>query len=522
MYWADELAKSIVDSGKLDKYWVDDMKTPSGRVHVGALRGIVVHGVIHQALKDLSIDSTYSYVFNDMDPMDGFPHYLDDSFRQYMGMPLFKIPSPEKGHDSMAKLYATEFIEVFNSLGFSPQIIWSSQRYAAGDFDQDIRKILDNVELVRKLYQEISGYDKPKNWYPYQPICESCGKVGTTITTAWDGEKITYECKKDLVDWAEGCGHQGQIEPVGTNGKLMWKVDWATHWKVIGVTVEGAGKDHMTDGGSHDLSSAICEQVLEYKTPKSFIYEWFLASGGSKMSSSKGVGVSAKEISLSLPPEILRFLLVKTPYKRAITFDPSENQSILDLFDDFDAHQQAYYHSPKSDEARIWHLSQVIDIPQEQTYLARFRDVVNYIQDPKIDVLKEVEKTKTSSLTNEDRLELEKRIKYAKIWIDQYAPEKFNFQIPDSTPKEASQLTKEQLEYLSKVSVLLEKSWADPEEFQQSLYQTSKDMGLPAKNAFGAIYLALIGKTHGPKAAWFLLENKDLALKRFQSITKSK
>jgi lysyl-tRNA synthetase class I len=26
----------------------------------------------------------------------------------------------------------------------------------------------------------------------------------------------------------------------------MWKVDWAAHWKAIGITVEGAGKDHMS------------------------------------------------------------------------------------------------------------------------------------------------------------------------------------------------------------------------------------------------------------------------------------
>jgi lysyl-tRNA synthetase, class I len=59
--------------------------------------------------------------------------------------------------------------------------------------------------------------------------------------------------------------------------------------------------------GSHDLSSAISEQVFNHNTPYSFIYEWFLAKGGSKMSSSKGVGLSAKETSDTLPPEIFRF-----------------------------------------------------------------------------------------------------------------------------------------------------------------------------------------------------------------------
>lgn len=521
MFWSDELAKQITEDSKYDRYWVDDMKTPSGRVHVGALRGVAIHALIHESLKKLGKESHFSYVFNDMDPMDGFPHYLPESFKRYMGMPLFKIPSPEPGFNSLAELYATEFKEVFNTLGFDPEIIWSSKRYGQGDFDAEIRGILDKVNLVRKLYRSISNYDKPGNWYPYQVICEQCGKVGSTITTGWDGKTVTYECRKDLVEWAVGCGHVGEIEPTGTNGKLMWKVDWATHWKVIGITIEGAGKDHMTDNGSHDLSSAICEQVLDYPTPFGFIYEWFLAKGGSKMSSSKGIGVSAKEISKTLPAEILRFMLVKTPYRRAITFDPSQNDSILQLFDEYDAMQEAYYQDPNSDQGRTWEMSQVEAPPRKKVYLARFRDVVNFIQSPSVDMYQKFTQSKGEDLTDADRAELDKRITFAKIWLENYAPEKYTFKVTENLPAEAAALSVEQKSYLQGIVKLLDQVWLTPDDFQQALYESSKSMGIKPKDAFAAIYLSLLGKTHGPKAAWLILENTDIARTRFTSLEQS-
>jgi len=519
MFWPDKFAEEIIKTDKYQPYWVDDMKTPSGRIHVGALRGVVIHGLIHQALLEKGKKSTYTYVINDMDPMDGFPRYLPESFKQYMGKPLYRIPSPEKGHKSMAKYYGQEFIKVFNGLGFKPKIIWSSEWYQQGKFNQVIKEALDNQEKIRELYHKISGYDKPKDWYPYQVICPECGKVGTTMVIGWDGKKVKFECRKDLVDWAEGCGYKGEIEPINDNGKLMWKTDWAAHWKVIGVTVEGAGKDHMSEGGSHDLSSAICKQVFKYSTPFAFLYEWFLAKGGIKMSSSMGIGVSAAEIAKTLPAEILKFLMVKTHYRKAIIFDPVDNESILNLFDSYDQAAEIYYkEGVKNPRGRAWQLSQVKAISKTPIFLPRFRDVVNYIQQPTIEVYKKFEEIKNGELTKDEKKELDKRIKYAKIWLEQYAPD--GKKVGIIADKVKVKLNDKQKRYLRLVIKLLDKNW-QADELQQELYQIAKNNQLNPREAFQAIYLSLTGKKFGPKAAWFLLDqDKKIVINRFKKVVK--
>jgi len=519
MFWPEKIAEEIIKSGKHKPYWVDDMKTPSGRIHVGALRGVIIHDLIYRAFLKKGKKAQFSYVINDMDPMDGFPHYLDKSFKKYMGIPLYKIPSPEKGFKSLAHCYGSQFIDVFNMLNAKPKIIWSSEWYKKGKFDSVIREALDKVEKVRELYKKVSNYDKPKDWYPFQVICPKCGKVGTTLVTFWDGEKVSFECRKNLVSWAKGCGYKGKISPFSGTGKLMWKVDWAAHWKVIGVTIEWAGKDHMSEGGSYDLSSAICEKVFNYPKPQAKLYEWFLAKGGTKMSSSKGVGTTALEISKTLPPELLRFLLVKTHFKKAIIFEPSKNQSILNLFDDYDKYADHYFSKKESDYGKIWELSQVGPFPKVKPFYPRFRDVVNFFQSSSVNLEKKFEEIKGSKLNKEELQILKRRIKYANIWLKNYASKELSFKIRKDIPKEANDLSLEQKKYLQALIKLIEKKDWQADKLQQAIYDLSKEEAIKAGQAFQAIYLSLIGKTHGPKAAWLILDNdKDFVVKRFKEV----
>lgn len=508
-HWADKVAKEIIDSKKYKPYWVDDMKTPSGYAHVGSVLGPIIHSCIFRALKDAGEDPVITYVINDFDSADEFPPEFKEKLKEHAGKVLKMVPSPVPGFTNLADLLADDLKQTLNSLGFEAKYLSSWEMYHEGKFDEVIKLALDNSEKIQDIYQRVSGSKKKEaGWLPFQVICENCGKLGTTKVTAWDGEKVTYKCEPHLVTWAEGCGHTGAVSPFKGNGKLPWKVDWPAHWKVIGVTVEGAGKDHASAGGSYDIAMAICKEVFNYPDPFKLPYE-FLLIGGKKMSSSKGLGLKAHDITKILPPEVARFLFVKKDYKVQTNFDPAGTDAIPDLFDEYDDSRRAY--------DRTFILSQIRDVPpKEKIFLPRFRDVANYLQQPNVDLIQKFEEVKGSSLTDPEKDVLEERIKYAKVWLENYAPKEDVFDFSEKIPAGAKKLTDNQKKFLEIVLDYLEKE-SDPEKLQTLLYNASKDFG--PKESFTAIYLSLIGKNSGPKAAWFLLSlPKEKVIRRLKEV----
>lgn len=514
MHWADQIAAEIIKSGKHQPYWVDDMKTPSGKVHVGALRGVLVHDLIFKTLKAKGVTVRSTYVFNDMDPMDSLPHYLDASiYEPLMGTPVYKIPAPDGHSINFAYQWARDFMDVFTKLGATPEIVWSHELYESGEMNEAIKIALDNAAKIRTIYKKVAKQTKPENWFPFQVICPECGKLGCTNVDGWDGEEVHFTCEPAMVTWAKGCGHEGTVSPFNGTGKLMWKVDWPAHWKTMGVTIEGAGKDHSSDGGSRDIAKEIVKQVYHISDPYDIPYEWFLI-GGHKMSSSKGVGTSAAEFGNLLPPELGRFLFVKTKYSRQMNFDP-KGDTIPDLFDEYDRMAKEYWSNTESDFARIFELSQINKVSKPHI-LPRFRDVARMIQDPKIDIVQTFEREKGGPLSELDKQILDERIAYAKIWLERYAPEEDVFKVASASA--VVSLSIDQKTYLIKLIQLLSKENLEPETFQQELYQAAKNQPLPPKDAFTAIYQAMIGKNHGPKAAWLLLENKSSAIEQISRI----
>lgn len=491
MYWSDQIAKKLKERN-LPLEWVDDMKTPSGRIHVGSLRGVVIHDLLYKALLKQKQETVYTYCINDMDPVDG------GNFPDHMGWPLFKTP--------FAKGFAEEFISVFEKIGCHPKIVWTSDLYKNGKFDEIIKIFLNKTAEIRKLFKEQYQNFKEDDYYPYQPICPKCGKIATTKIFKWDGESVHFVCKTGVVNYTDGCDYEGKIKPEKLNGKMPWKIEWPAHWKTLGVTVEWAGKDHMTAGGSHEIAAKISEKILNYLTPLAESYEHLLI-GGKKMSSSKGLGSSAQEVLEFLPPELLRFLMVRTDYKQAINFDPS-GKTIPDLFDEYDRCAKEFFENgTESDFGRIYQLSQIDPQKPEKLVKIRFCQMVQWVQMPNMD----------QKIKNDPALW--ERVKYAKIWLEKFASENEKFTVKKELPIEAKNLTALQRQLLVKISSEIEKNW-EPEKFQNEVYQWGKEMGLSSGEIFQAIYLSLLGKSHGPKAAWLILSlDKEFLKKRFSTLS---
>ena len=504
MFWSDEVAQQL-KKRKLPIEWVDDMKTPSGKVHVGSLFGVVFHDLVYKSLKDIGVTAKYTYLFENHDPMDDIPGYLDrEKYEQYLGLPLFKVPSPVEGFKDFAEYYALEFKSAFNALGTYPEIIWTKDLYTSGRMNAGIETVLNNADTIRNIYREMYKKEIPSDWYPFQVYCEQCGKVSTTQVYSWDGKVVQYRCNVDGLKWTKGCGYQGQTSPYSDEsamrGKLPWKVEWPCKWQAVGVTIEGGGKDHMSRGGSHDFATLLCERVLQYPVPYPVSYE-FMLIGGKKMSSSKGRGFSASDILSILPPQLARFLIVKMDIKQQTNFDPTEKNTIPTLFDEYQRSADAYFNKTDEDLARIFELSQIDSVVKPPTI--RFSVLAQWVQMPNMK-----QKIKDEGL--------EEWAKYATIWVERYAPESDKFIVQKELPKSVQNLSEKQKQLLQKIADMVENA-TDAEKFQMQIYELGKELGLKGKDTFSAIYQALLGKDHGPKAAWLILSlDRVFIYKRFK------
>ncbi len=522
MFWADRIAADA--AGELQV--INDSKTPSGRVHVGSVRGVVIHDTIYRALRRQGRDAKFLYGADDYDAFDSIPKYLDrDRFAPYLGMSLCDVPSPDPEVASdYAKYFMGEFLEVLAGLGIEPDIYYLRDYYRAGQFDRHIDIFLQNARLVREAYKEASKAERPDNWYPFQITCENCGKIATTTVTDYNGSEVYYECRPEATDYTEGCGHSGWRSPFGGNGKLPWKVEWVAKWDMWGVTIELAGKDHSQKGGSRDVANAICRKVLRKTPPFHSPYEFILIDG-TKMSSSKGVGSSARDMANLLPPELLRFLMLRTRPKSAINFKPNY-ETIVRLFRDYDESVEQFGPlasdwDPKTlpDELLPLLYSQVGESMQPH-HPFDFSTIVSLLQIPHLDIRQEIAERSAVPPTDRDRAESERRIVVARKWLDDYADEEEKLVIYfEEIPPRAKELDREQVLYLGKLIENLKTAPWEGEALQSTIFTTTKELELKPAKAFPAVYLSFLNKERGPRAGAFLSYlARDFVLERLQAV----
>jgi lysyl-tRNA synthetase, class I len=520
MDWADELAQKAVG-----RQVVNDSKTPSGTVHVGSLRGPVILDVITRALRRRGIETTLLYGVDDLDPMDAQALLTPDAIDREMGRPLAHVPDPAGDcHPSYARHFASIFIDVFAQLGINPdRYYWMSDIYPTGAMDPYIRLALDRAALVREIYRRVANVQHPHTWHPLGVICPTCGKIGTTIVTDWDGERVYFECRADLVTWAHGCGSSGWISPFGGTAKLPWNLEWAAQWSLLGVTIEPGGKDLSTAGGSRDRSDAIAREVFEREPPLNVPYE-FLNIGGRKMSTSKGRGAAAHSIAEVIPPEQLRFLFLRPRPNQAIEFDPEGTDAIPRLFDEFDRFAAATAGREVKGELTPGYaatfeyslLDPAADVAVEAAaFRPAFAHLALLLQIPGVDVAARIGAEKGSPLTDRERGILDRRIASARAWLDGYAPDSARLVVQrDGLPDAAGSLTPEQRRFLAELSTAVGSgSPSGGDAWQTAIFASAATDDLPARRAFEAIYLAFLGRPNGPRAGW-LLASLDQAFVR--------
>ena len=275
-------------------------------------------------------------------------------------------------------------------------------------------------------------------------------------------------------------------------GKLTWRVDWPARWKIFGVTVEPFGKDHASKGGSYDTGVRIARQVYGSEAPYPVPYEWLSLAGKGDMSSSKGNVLSIHAMLEVVPPEVLRYLILRTPPQRSIKIDPGlPLLQLIDEYDDVEAQNR---------DSRALELSVISGINPVRV---PFRHMVTVVQMAQGDGDKLVEAVQRGGYRVENLEGLRQRAAYAQRWLETFAPEELRFRVQVQLPTEVAELTPEQKQALQLIGERLRAEMSG-EEIHQLIYTIKEELGTKPDLVFKAIYLALLGKTQGPRAGWFL------------------
>jgi lysyl-tRNA synthetase class 1 len=186
------------------------------------------------------------------------------------------------------------------------------------------------------------------------------------------------------------------------------------------------------------------------------------------------------------------------------------------LYDEFDRAAAAFFgRKDDRDLARTFHYSVADEAPAD-VFRMRFARVVHLLQIPSADLEREAEQEKGAPLTDGDRADLRARVEDARRWLRTYAPPAYRFEVQSGLPEAAAALTAEQRRFLADLIPLVQEAQGG-EGLHAQIHELKGRHNLPAKAAFGAIYLAFLGKDSGPQAGWFLAAlDRDFVLRRLR------
>ncbi len=296
---------------------------PSGLPHIGTFGEVARTSMVRHAFEALTEGKRKTRLICFSDDMDGLRKVPDnvpnkDMLRAYLDMPLSRVPDPftrapdassasggadKNAYQSFAAHNNARLRRFLDQFGFEYEFFSATERYASGDMDATLLRMLDVYDKVMAIILPTLGPDRQATYSPFLPVSPTSGKVLQVPMIARDAKAgtITY------VD--PDTGKQVETRVTGGAVKCQWKADWAMRWTALGVDYEMAGKDLID---SVTLSSQICK-VLGGTPPEGFNYELFLDEKGQKISKSKGNGLTIEDWLKYASPESLSLFMYQKP-----------------------------------------------------------------------------------------------------------------------------------------------------------------------------------------------------------------
>jgi lysyl-tRNA synthetase class 1 len=251
--------------------------------------------------------------------------------------------------------------------GFDYTFQSSQAAYHRGDFNEGLGVIMRNVEAIKAIILPTMGKEKRRDWSPFFPICERCGRIYSTRVTAYDirHNAIEYSCTREE-GLVKCCGHRGKTSIFDGRVKVGWKIDWALRWYAYDIGYEMYGKDLID---SAKLSGKIL-RLMGKQPPAGLFYELFLDDQGRKISKSIGRGLTIETWMNYAPLESLLFYIFQNPKQARRLFWGIVPKSVDDYLAGL-AHFAHVADEHKPDSA-IWHLF------NRGSAVPTYRSTINY------------------------------------------------------------------------------------------------------------------------------------------------
>ncbi len=465
--WAEKVAESLGEGPHVVVTGI----SPSGNIHVGNLREVLVGEAVASALKARGEEVRFVFHADTIDPLRKIAPGIPETFKEFIGHSLSRVPDPEGCHVSYAEHFLVPLEEALREMEMEIEVLRSHELYEGGVYAEVTLEAIEHATELRQILQEVSGGERPGDWSPYLPRAASGDLTGNRVV-----EHLPDESKVLFVDRE---GNEGVADYARGEGKLGWRVELAARWKALRVTFEPFGKDHTSRGGSTDTADRMAREVFHYPVPGRYEYEWIQLKGRGAMSSSRGIVLLPGDLLEILPPDAMREMVLGRDPGRALD---------LDLGEGFPRFMDEYRASVETKPVPFNHLVTVAQTVGDDVETAA-------------GMLRRGGYEEAAR----DQEKLARDLGYARNWAERWAPESLRLRVIDEgdARERASELDAEQRGYLGAVAEALSPEM-DGDAVQDLLYTTAVERGLKPKRAFAAVYTVLLGKKSGPKAGPFV------------------
>ncbi|MFB6134936.1 MAG: lysine--tRNA ligase [Halanaeroarchaeum sp.] len=527
-FWGDTVADRILDRDPEEPIVIKGGISPSGVPHLGNMNEIVRGYFVAEVLRERGYEVRQVFTSDDRDPLRKLPRKLANldgeivdlgdvnagALGRNLGKPYTDVPDPFGCCDSYGDHFSNLIEESAAALDVPVEMISNTDRYVSGDFAAVTRYLLDNVEDAREVLAEYQA-KVDDTYVPFNPICESCGKVTETVTD-YDPEAGTVEYRCTDMEAGdqviEGCGHEGTARL--TDGKLPWRFEWPAQWRVLGVDFEPFGKDHAE--GSWPSGVDIARNVLGDVPPVPMVYEWFTLDG-EPFSSSAGNVILVQDVLTMLEPEVVRYFFSKDP-KKARDFSVEHLDQLVDEFDRLEA---IYFEEIDAGEDETALANRVYPLLVDEIRPDRIRipytfaAVLGMTDDPNL--REEIARREGHIPEDASRDAVSgalQRVTLAREWARRNDNE-FNYDLKrEAMPTvEVDDPTGAALDELADFI----EAGHDPEEVQGEMYEVARRHDLDVGEFFSTGYRLFFDEEEGPKLGQFLAKlDRDFVLARLR------